>query len=437
MVALLALAAAFGWGTSDYAAGVASRRATAMSVVILTHLTATLALVAVSIDWAAFGELSVRLGDDGPGGRSLQIRLPDLGIVGSPRGVDLLWGLAAGVSGGIGALLLYQGLAKGSMAVVAPVTAAGAAALPATYGLLSGDRSSPVLLGGIVLALLAITLVSSVASPDEPRPATDAGGAGFEPAPVLAAAGRSSGVPVADTLLVDRALVAIRAVEADRAAAGGAMTPYLLGTAAAVIAGAVAAMTTSSLLGADGPPPAGVFLFAFGLVALASAGASGVGRLAGGRRLRRTRDGVPGGGRARVRRPGLAEALGSGVGFAGFYILTARTGADAGLWPMVGARGASFVMFTVAALVTGAATVLPPSGARRTVLLAGVLDAAAAGLFLVATRTGSLAVVSVLSSMYPGVTVLLARAITKERCSRLQLVGLGVAATAVGLIAVG
>ena len=442
MIALLALAAAVGWGSSDFAAGVASRRAAAMSVVILTHLTATLALAIVSIDPGVLRGIGIDIGQqgtDGGGQRLLtELTLPAFRVLGNPTLVDLGWGVLAGVSGGIGALLLYQGLAKGSMAVVAPITAAGAAALPAIFGLLSGDAASPLVLGGIALALLGITLVSSVApTPEADTPALDAEPTDLETSWAWSTVPSGWGAELSDDELIERAFGALDAMGAGSltVARQPPVLAYVIGTAAAVIAGAVTAMTTNVLLGSAAPPAAGVFLAAFGAVALLSAGATGVGQLRGMRAPARTRTGTPRR-RNRLRSPGVAEALGSGVGFALFYILVAHAGEDAGLWPMVTARGASVVMFTFAALVTRAA-VLPVRGTRWTVVLAGVADAAAAGLFLVSTRSGSLAVVSVLSSMYPAVTVILARVITKERCSKVQLVGLGVAATAVGLIAVG
>jgi hypothetical protein len=133
--------------------------------------------------------------------------------------------------------------------------------------------------------------------------------------------------------------------------------------------------------------------------------------------------------------PGVPEALASGVGFGLFFVLLDRTGEAAGNWPLVVARGASVVMFATAALVTRG-PLLPAPGTRRAVVAAGVLDAAAAVLFVAATRSGLLSISAVLSSMYPGVTVLLARVVTKERCTRVQLLGLALAGTAVGLLAV-
>jgi drug/metabolite transporter (DMT)-like permease len=132
----------------------------------------------------------------------------------------------------------------------------------------------------------------------------------------------------------------------------------------------------------------------------------------------------------------LREALLSGAGFGGFYLCLERAPEVAGLWPLIGARTASVALLVVAALVLGVRP-LPGGSALPSSVVVGVLDIAAAGLFLLATRAGSLAVVAVLSSLYPITTVVLARTFTGERCHRMQFVGFGVAATSVGLIALG
>ena len=66
---------------------------------------------------------------------------------------------------------------------------------------------------------------------------------------------------------------------------------------------------------------------------------------------------------------------------------------------------------------------------------AGVLDSVANLLFLLASRSGDLAVVAVITALYPAGTVLLARTVLAERIHRGQLVGLGTAAIAVSLLA--
>jgi drug/metabolite transporter (DMT)-like permease len=65
-----------------------------------------------------------------------------------------------------------------------------------------------------------------------------------------------------------------------------------------------------------------------------------------------------------------------------------------------------------------------------------VLDAAANVFYLLALSHGLLSVVAVLTALYPAGTVLLARQLLGEHLSRLQQVGLVVAAVAAVLIAV-
>ena len=60
----------------------------------------------------------------------------------------------------------------------------------------------------------------------------------------------------------------------------------------------------------------------------------------------------------------------------------------------------------------------------------------AAVCFVLATRAGLLSVGAVLASLYPGVTVVLARFVGQERIRRRQLFGLALAAVAVSLLAI-
>lgn len=176
MFALFALAAAVGWGSSDFAAGSARRRSSATAIVILTHLASVLALFFVAVRF-------------GPGGLSLD---------GSPTAGNLAWGLAAGVASGAGAMLLFRGLDRSSRAVVAPITATGAASIPIVYGIITGDPVSAFSILGIALALVAIVLVSipsrgRVADPplEDPMTWPDTSADEFQPtapdgAPVMA-----------------------------------------------------------------------------------------------------------------------------------------------------------------------------------------------------------------------------------------------------------
>src|ERR1700710_710076 len=84
----------------------------------------------------------------------------------APLASDVLLGVAIGFIGPIGLVLLYKGLGSGRMSVVAPVTAVGASIVPVGWGLLQGERPSPVALVGVVAALVAVVLISG--APDHP-----------------------------------------------------------------------------------------------------------------------------------------------------------------------------------------------------------------------------------------------------------------------------
>lgn len=129
-----------------------------------------------------------------------------------------------------------------------------------------------------------------------------------------------------------------------------------------------------------------------------------------------------------------AGALAAGSAFGLFFVLLSRSADASGLWPLAGARAAVLVLMAVLAVVFHRSLV-PPAAAVPLVLAAGVGDMAANVLFLLAAREGLLSVSGVLIALYPASTVLLARWVLQERLARLQVLGLGVAAGAVSLIA--
>jgi uncharacterized membrane protein len=129
----------------------------------------------------------------------------------------------------------------------------------------------------------------------------------------------------------------------------------------------------------------------------------------------------------------IAIALASGVAIGLFFLALAQSGADAGLWPLVAARGVSFAMFATLALVTQRSMRMPADVAAIAVT-GGVLDMLANLLYLVATRHGQLSLVVTLASLYPASTVLLARTVLGERLSGGQTAGIMCALVAVMLI---
>ena len=132
----------------------------------------------------------------------------------------------------------------------------------------------------------------------------------------------------------------------------------------------------------------------------------------------------------------LALALGAGLGFGLFFIGLERTNDGTGLWPLVPARGAAALGFILLALATRTSARLP-AGLGRWIVLAAACDTAANALYLLAVRRGLLAIVAVVTSLYPASTLLLARVVLGERLARVQRVGLAGAAMAVVLISLG
>jgi drug/metabolite transporter (DMT)-like permease len=133
---------------------------------------------------------------------------------------------------------------------------------------------------------------------------------------------------------------------------------------------------------------------------------------------------------------GVAVAALAGVGFAAFYLCIRQAGAGSPLWISAVARAASFTATAVAVIVTRAPLRLDlPRTAMAAV--AGSLDITGSSLFIFASQHGRLDEAVVISSLYPAVTVILARLILKEHFSRWRFVGLLAALAAVPMIAAG
>lgn len=266
------------WGTSDFCGGLAVRHGSqhALRVTVFSHLW--------GIPVVLLGVLMV----PGTFGREA-----------------LLWGGLAGVVGVVSVALLYQALSEGTMAVVAPVSAVTAAAIPALGGVLLGERPSPVALSGVALALLAIAFLTSTQS--EPP------------------------IRVAPRNLV------------------------------------------------------------------------------------------------------LTGCAGGSCGL--FYLLLGQAGAGSGMWPLA---SEAFVSIAAGAILLG---MIPSARARSggsiaaLACLAGLLDAAATGLYVFATQHGQLSLVAPIAALDPASTVLLALAIAGERLRPMQMGGLAFAALALVLTA--
>lgn len=137
---------------------------------------------------------------------------------------------------------------------------------------------------------------------------------------------------------------------------------------------------------------------------------------------------------ARPSRTALLLAFGAGAAIALQLVFLHQAPSGSGVAPLIIGRAvSSAVTLTAAGLMYRK---LGPEKPSYTIsAAAGVLDSVANLLFLLAARSGDLAVVAVITALYPAGTVLLARSVLAERIHRGQLVGLGTAAVAVSLLA--
>lgn len=133
----------------------------------------------------------------------------------------------------------------------------------------------------------------------------------------------------------------------------------------------------------------------------------------------------------------VGESLLAGCGFGTFFILLDATDVGSAPWPVVGARLSTSLLLVTFLLVRRGPVVPRERSTLGLVALTGVFDTMANIGFLYATNRGDLAVASVLTSLYPISTVVLARLVLGERMTRLQGWGFIGALGATTLIAAG
>ncbi len=137
----------------------------------------------------------------------------------------------------------------------------------------------------------------------------------------------------------------------------------------------------------------------------------------------------------------LLLAIGAGAGIGLFFAFLSFAPSDAGLWPVVFARGTSTVLLVTIGVVVAFRSgqpVMPTVGRVRVqAVWAGILDVAANGFYVLALQIGLLSVVAVLGSLYPAATVLLARLVLAERLRPMQKLGMVTALVASALLALG
>ena len=140
--------------------------------------------------------------------------------------------------------------------------------------------------------------------------------------------------------------------------------------------------------------------------------------------------------RTRGRLLALGYGAAAGVGFGLFFIFLKNAGQSGVLWPVAISRSAGTVVAFGLALATRTRLWPGRDGITRIALLSGVIDAAANVCYVLATRSGLFGLAVVITSLYPGMTVLLARVLLGERMRWVQRTGLLLAAAGVVLVTV-
>jgi drug/metabolite transporter (DMT)-like permease len=135
---LSALASALSWGGGDFSGGYASRRSLPFQVLVASGVISMLFFLCSAL---IIGELS-------------------------PTPLSLVWAMCAGFAGALGLGALYQGLAKGSAAIVSPTAAVLGASIPVVFSALSEGLPRLERLVGICLGVIGIWLVSLTGSGD-------------------------------------------------------------------------------------------------------------------------------------------------------------------------------------------------------------------------------------------------------------------------------
>jgi drug/metabolite transporter (DMT)-like permease len=144
-------------------------------------------------------------------------------------------------------------------------------------------------------------------------------------------------------------------------------------------------------------------------------------------------------GQSTRRLSGVCYAFAAGVAFGLFFLFLKNAGASGVIWPVALSR----TVGTLIALACCALTRTRPvgwrgggGGALGIALASGAVDALANACYVLATRAGLFGLAVVLTSLYPGVTVLLARVVLGERMRWVQRFGLALAAAGVILVTV-
>ncbi len=133
---------------------------------------------------------------------------------------------------------------------------------------------------------------------------------------------------------------------------------------------------------------------------------------------------------------GFGYGIVAGTMFGIFFVFLRTAGSSGVFWPVGIARLANCAVVLTAVVLARARPAGREAGRRvlAAAVISGVLDASANLFYVLATRAGLFGIAIVLTSLYPGITVLLARVVLRERMHVVQRAGLLLAAAGVILV---
>jgi drug/metabolite transporter (DMT)-like permease len=139
--------------------------------------------------------------------------------------------------------------------------------------------------------------------------------------------------------------------------------------------------------------------------------------------------------RAAAGRLSVGLALVAAVGFGSYFVLSDAAADDSVLWLLALSRVIPVPALALFAWRRGMRP--PPRQSTLVLVAAGTLDCGATALYGVANTKGALSIVAVVGSLYPVMTLILARAVLGERIRPLQRAGVAAALAGVAMIAAG
>ncbi|MBK7454694.1 MAG: EamA family transporter [Anaerolineales bacterium] len=127
----------------------------------------------------------------------------------------------------------------------------------------------------------------------------------------------------------------------------------------------------------------------------------------------------------------------AGIGFGSYFVLMHEaTSTGATVWPMVASRSGGTILITAYMLITRASWKVEDTSAWPMITINGILDISGNIFFILAGQSGRMDVAAVLSSLFPGATVMLAWIFLKERLTRNQWIGIASALVAIVLMTI-